>query len=132
MLEHLQDHGFNATGGVRADEQGWITAEIEYTPGRPPLRIERYLATETGVRNELNAWAAWLETREAYPEAAGLMEQIVSSSQVFTMEQRDAPTEICRNLCQWLACQTEGVYEIDGLGMFAADGGLLVPAEECG
>src|SRR5581483_9208979 len=52
-----------ATGNFGGDEAGWFRAEI-LCESAPPLEIERFLASEKGLRAELNSWAAWVETHE--------------------------------------------------------------------
>src|SRR5436853_7039050 len=59
VLEHLQLEGFEITGQFRGDSAGWFAAEIAFAGGSPPVQVERYLATEDDIRNELNSWAAW-------------------------------------------------------------------------
>lgn len=110
-----------------ADGSGWYQAELRVED--VALLLERYLADESGIRAELNSWAAWLETREEAPEHVRLMERMIQTAQLFTL-QCDDPSEssdrVCVALCRFLAEQTAGVYQIDGHGFFAADGTLLV------
>ena len=94
-----------------------------------PLQLERYLATEEGIRAELNSWAAWLETRENAAEHVHLMERMIQTPQLFTLRSGEESAESGSN--DVLACVvprgfTAGVYQIDGRGFFAADGRLLV------
>ncbi len=136
LLEHLRRQGFPVTGHFRGDDQGWFAAEITFEDGVTPMQVERYLASEEGIRAELNSWAAWLETLEENPHAGPLMQHMVGTAQVFTVRQpvrvskvlRSAPH--CWEACLFLAQATDGVFQIDGRGFFDAQGNLLVDAEE--
>ena len=90
------------------------------------LQLERFLAEEEGIRAELNSWAAWLETRENAPEHVRLMERMIQTKQLFTLQSIEESAQAER-LCRFLAEITLGVYQIDVRGFFAADGVLLVP-----
>jgi hypothetical protein len=131
LLEHLQQQGFEVTGHFRGDDRGWFSAEIEYSPDLPQLTIERYLADEEGIRGELNTWAAYLET-EVGPEGIRLMQQIIGTSQLFALEQpfnvaqAGHAVRLSETLCRFLACATDGIYQVDGMGFFAADGTMLI------
>jgi hypothetical protein len=119
------------TGRFRGDEAGWFAAELAFAE-TAPLHLERFLASEEGIRGELNAWAAWLETCDYSPNHARLMEQVIQTKQLFTLRRPlDHANEVlverlCVGLCRELARATEGVYQIDDLGFFAADGTLLL------
>jgi hypothetical protein len=137
LLEHLQRLGFEVTGRFRGDDQGWFSAEIVYDAGAEPLMIDRYLANEEGIRTELNACAAWLETLERTNEhAVRLMQHMISTTQLFMLRQQVGlasfvpGNELCRSVCQFLAQTTEGVYQLNGQGFFAADGTRLIHPEE--
>lgn len=132
LLEHLRGLGLNVEGHFGGDGAGWFKAELALPGDGEPIRLERYLAQEDDIRDELNSWAAWLETVDENPVVPHLMQHMVSSQQVFTFECprdriEDAGIEkTCLALCQYLAKKTRGVYQIDQLGFFAPDGKLLV------
>lgn len=112
---------------LAADDSGWYQANL-LVEGIS-LQLERYRADEPGIRAELNSWAAWLETRETAPEHVRLMERMIQTTQLFTLqsEEQSALAEtVCVALCRFLAETTSGVYQIDERGFFAADGALLV------
>jgi hypothetical protein len=132
LVSHLRGLGINVEGHFGGDEAGWFKADFVLANDGTPIRLERYLATEDDIRNDLNSWAAWLETIDENPVVPHLMQHLVSSQQVFTFEcSRDhfeeGPVEkLCLELCQYLARKTRGVYQIDQRGFFAPDGKLLV------
>jgi len=146
LIEFLHGLGFPViTSRFHRDEQGWFTAELLLKEVEP-LRLDRYLATEEGIRNELNTWAAWLETVMSNPNRDSLMQHLISTAQVFTFQVEigevlpvpDSGLErgdfsriekFSNGLCQFLARQTAGVYQVDERGFFAADGTLLVGEE---
>lgn len=118
-------------GRTRRDEQGWFSTEL-LLDDELTVRVERYLATEPGVRNELNTWTAWLET---VPESTArdlLHDRIVCTRQVLTFEVEGDETEeetnrICTALCRRVAVATAGVYQVDGQGFFDEAGTRLLP-----
>src|SRR6476659_8189156 len=67
-----------------ADDTGWYRAEITAGEGSP-ITMERYLADEEGIRGELNAWAAYLETLDYSPHHAALMERAIQTRQLITI-----------------------------------------------
>lgn len=126
VVKHIEANGYAVRHRFISDADGWFEAVIETDDEM--LEIDRYLAMEEGIRAELNTWAAWLETKEHQPEAACLMQQIIAASQVYTIE---GPEEfetagLCEVICRYLAHSTDGVYQIDGQGLFSAEGILLV------
>lgn len=116
---------------LHSDECGWFRAEIRLGPGGP-LQLERWTADEEGIRAELNGWAAYLETCDWSQHHIPLMERMIQTRQLFTIRKPiDCPDEsraerVCLALCRALATATDGVYQVDGAGFFAADGTELV------
>ena len=93
--------------------------------------MDRFLAEEDDIRDQLNAWAAWLETaRES--AATQLMQLMIGANQVFALEcprdrvEDEQVERFMLGLCRFLAKKTHGVYQIDNRGFFAPDGKLLV------
>jgi hypothetical protein len=127
ILRFLENQTASISTAFAADESGWYRADIRID--EVTLHLERYLAEEQGIRAELNSWAAWLETREDAPEHIRLMERMIQTAQLFTLqceETSERSDRVCVALCRFLAERTAGVYQIDGRGIFAADGSLLV------
>ncbi len=131
LLERL--HALAPVAGrFHGDDAGWFRAELVVAE-TTPFALERFLSTEEGIRAELNSWAAHLESSGDGPETVRLMERIIQSRQLFTVERPagDAPLldDLCLSLCRFLAETADGVYQIDGRGFFAADGALLLRDE---
>jgi hypothetical protein len=109
----------------------WYRGELAFPQGSL-VAIERFLASEPGIRAELHAWAGYLETRGDTAQAIPLMERMIQSSQMFTIEGMAEPgeEEVVRDTCvaiaQFLAQVSDGIYQIDEQGFFATDGTLLV------
>jgi hypothetical protein len=128
LLERL---GETVQAQVSADDTGWYRVELRLGPGGP-LSLERYTIEDDGFRAELNTWAAYLETCDYSSHHTALMEWVIQSRQLFVLRKPiDCPDEaraerICRDLCQWLAEQTEGIYHIDQVGFHSAEGRVLV------
>jgi hypothetical protein len=136
LLEHLHGQGLPVAGHFRGDDRGWFRAELVFAADAPPVVVERYFADEEGIRAELNSWAAWLEEQEGNPHHVQLMERVIGTAQLFTLHQpaEDADDfedaafvgQLCLTCCRHLAAATDGVYQADHHGFFAADGALLV------
>ena len=132
LLEHLQGLHSGTTAVVHCDERGWLAVEIHLTRDASPLRLERYLADEEGIRAELNTWAAWLETCDYSPNHGALMRHVIQTKQLFTVRKPlDAADEVAlekvlEEAGRFLAAATDGVYQIDGRGWFSAAGELLL------
>ncbi|HVS37225.1 MAG TPA: hypothetical protein VMS17_16805 [Gemmataceae bacterium] len=116
-----------AAGHFHGDDAGWFRAE--FVVAGSTLVLERFLAAEQGIRAELNSWAAHLEAGDD-PERVRLMERVIQSRQLFTLERPDdaPPTldKVCISLCRFLAEAIDGFYQIDDRGFFSADGALLL------
>src|SRR5438128_1785416 len=76
VLEHLRGLGVTGPARFRGDDAGWTTLEFVLADGIAPLVLDCFLSSEDGIRQELNAWAAWLETPEDSLHHAALMERI--------------------------------------------------------
>jgi hypothetical protein len=98
-----------------------------------PVHVERYLSADDDIRDDLNAWAAWLETVDTNANVPRLLQHMIDTQQLFTLNcPREALDEIrvqklCIGICQFLAEKTAGVYQIDTQGFYAPDGRPLVP-----
>lgn len=119
LLDHLHALDFEITGQFKTDEDGWFHADLVHDDCR--IELDRFLSSEEGVRAELNTWAAWLE--EHSPDH---MQHLISTRQVFTVHADEADDGVSLAICQYLAKQTDGIYQVDGRGFFSADGTLIV------
>ncbi len=132
LLAHLRSLNLPAAGHFRGDDLGWTGGELVLQAGATPVYIERYLTATDDLRDDLNTWAAWLETQDHEPRHRQLMEHVVATRQLITLrrplDHADEVTldRLCAAVCQWLAEQTDGVYQVDGEGFFAADGAVLL------
>jgi hypothetical protein len=132
LLAYLHELSGEARGAFQGDDQGWFRGEVDLGAGRPPIRLERYLAAEEGIRHELNAWAAWVETFENHHAHDFLMQHLTATTQIFTLqsapggESASSIDELEVGLCRFLARGTGGVYQVDGQGFYGADGELLL------
>jgi hypothetical protein len=132
LLELLRCLEPDVTGKFSGDDQGWFRAVFIADPDEPPLVVERYLASEEGIRSQIMTWIAWLETCEAEANLDSLMDHLVAVKQLFTLhvegdnEESSWSEDLCAALCQCLAQTTGGVYQVDGRGFFTADGELIL------
>ncbi len=130
LLEHLHRQGLEVPAHFRGDDQGWFQAQWEQD--NQTLVLNRYLASEEGIRAELNTWAAWLELQEHHPQASALIEPIIGTRELFVLqlpdgEDAEAPlTRLGTALCRFLAEATEGIYQVDGAGFYSPAGVLLL------
>jgi hypothetical protein len=114
-----------------ADETGWYAAEVVPGDG-PPIALERFTADEDSFRAELNAWAAYLETLGDGEAHVALMERVIQSRQLITVQTpagEDGAARLGAALARRAAHMTGGFYQIDGEGFFDAEGELLVAEE---
>ena len=115
----------------RGDDLGWTAAELRFGHGSP-VYAERYLTEADDLRDDLNNWAAILETCDYSPNHIMLMERVIQSVQMITLRKPiDHSDEIsvdrlCLETCRFLAANSDGIYQIDADGWYAADGELLL------
>jgi hypothetical protein len=132
VVRELLALGVTAPARVSGDEEGWLAVEFVLAEESAPLILECTLASEPGVRADLNAWAAELETCDYAPNHIMLMERVIQTKQWYTVRRPlDHADEVrldkvCEGLCRYLARATDGVYQVDGEGFFAADGECLL------
>jgi hypothetical protein len=132
LAESLGAAGLAVEPHFKGDDLGWTTGELRL-PGRgTPIYLERYLASEDDIRDELNSFAAELETCDYSPNHLMLMQHAIQTKQLMVLRSPvDAADEVLAeriliHTCRFLAEQTEGVYQIDGRGWFAAGGEMLL------
>jgi hypothetical protein len=115
----------------RGDDLGWTAGEVILGPGTP-VYVERYLTDTDDLRDELNTWAAYLETLDYSTENIQLMERVIQARQLITVRKPlDQSNEIeveriCLMLCQRLAQASDGIYQIEGDGWYSASGALIL------
>ena len=129
LLEHLHARGLPVAAHFRGDDLGWTGAELTPDGGNTAVALERYLTAEDDLRDELNSWAAWLETRGHEPRHGELMQHVIATRQLVTLRAlagSEAVDRLAAAVCQFLTRQTDGVYQADGQGFFAADGTPLL------
>lgn len=113
-------------GHFQADAQGWYRCELPLGPGKAPIAVECFRATEEGVRPEILSWAAFVETLDS-PFSQEFMAILNSTAQVFTMQlPAPAVADLLRQLCRNVARAGDGVFQIDGEGFFWANGALAL------
>jgi hypothetical protein len=133
LQQHLQSLGVDVPIDLRGDDHGWTALTLTLAEDASPLQLERYLADEDDIRDDLDAWAAWLETQEHEPNHLKLMQYVIGTQQLFTLRpppdyaDEDLLNRICEGLVKFLASQCRGIYQIDGQGFFAASGQKILP-----
>jgi len=131
LAEHLHAAGLVIEPHFKGDALGWTEGELRLPTGSPVL-LARYLTGEDDLRDDLNAHAAELETMDYSPNSGPLMERVIQTQQLITLRK---PVDLADEVLiekvldaavRFLAARTDGVYQIDGRGWFAADGTLMV------
>ncbi len=122
LLQFLADLGWNSEAHFHGDEQGWFRLGFG---DDETMRVERYLASEEGMRAELNTWAAWVEASGEDANRAELMRILISTKQVMILH--NFPPQLAGHASCYLAWKTDGICQVDGAGFFDADGNLLLP-----
>ena len=132
LAEHLHAAGLAVEPHFKGDDLGWTSGELRLPGNGTPVFLQRYLASEDDIRDDLNAYAAELETCDYSPNHGKLMEHAVHTKQLITLRKPiDAADEVTLEkvleaACRFLAAHTDGVYQIDARGWFAADGTLVL------
>ncbi len=132
LAEHLHALGLNVEPHFKGDDLGWTSGELRLPGGGSPVLLARYLTSEDDLRDDLNAFAAELETMDYSPNSAPLMQRVIQTKQLITLRKPvDANNEVLLDrvldeVVRFLASALEGVFQIDGRGWFAASGELLV------
>ena len=132
LAGHLHAAELPVEPHFRGDDLGWTAGELRLPGLNTPVSLERYLTAEDDIRADLNSYAAILETCDYSPNSGPLMERVIQTQQMVVIRKPlDAVDEVALEkllleTCRFLASRTEGVYQIDGQGWFAADGTLLV------
>lgn len=135
VLEHLHNGGYEVSGHFRGDVDGWFQLDLVWN--EETITVHRYRADEDGIRNELNSWSAWVEVQEDLDRPEDIMQQIIATQQLITMaipetDGHSSWGKLCAGLCQFLVGVTQGLYAIDGVGLFDTEGKLLVADVEDG
>jgi hypothetical protein len=131
LAAHLRALGLAVEPHFKGDDLGWTSGELHLPTGSPVL-LARYLTKEDDLRDDLNAHAAELETMDYSPNSGPLMQFVIQTKQLITLRKPvDVVDEVLLEkvldaATQFLAARTDGVYQIDGRGWFAAAGELLV------
>jgi hypothetical protein len=112
-------------GRFHGDDAGWFHAELQSDD--LALLVDRYTVDEEGIRAELNTWAAAVEASDEDAGDTALLEHLIQTQQLFMLEGAETASgrRLCVALCQYLAQVTDGIYQMDGQGLFACDGRLL-------
>lgn len=132
LAAHLHAAGLPVEPHFKGDDLGWTAGELRLAGLNTPVLLERYLAQEDDIRDDLNAYAAILETCDYSPNHGPLMERVIQSQQLIVLRKPlDAMDEVSLEkvlieTCRFLASRTDGMYQIDGQGWFAANGDLLL------
>lgn len=132
LVQTLHDKKLPVVPQFKGDDLGWTEASFAFDQGSPIL-LSRYLTKEDDLRDDLNSYAAELEGYVSFQPAAGsLMEHTIQTQQLITIRKpvdhanEVKLEEVCEVICQILASQIDGVYQIDGRGWFTADGHRMI------
>jgi len=130
--DFLRSLNVPATAEFEPDHSEWVSAAIRLADATE-IHVERFRAEEEGIRTELNTWAAFLETCDYSPNNVPLMEQMIQTSQLFTVRRpADVANEVaveglCCRIAGFLARTVDGVYQVDEEGFYDATGRLILP-----
>ena len=131
LLEHLHENALPVAGHFKGDDLGWTGAEL-ILGSASPVYVERFLAKEDNLCADLNTWAGFLETCDYSPNHAMLMECVIQTQQLITLRKPiDHADEVsvdrlCLAVCNFLAAQADGIYQIDDDGWYDVAGTLLL------
>src|SRR5262249_34681760 len=132
LAEHLHALGLPVEPHFKGDDLGWTAGELRLPGGGTPVFLERYLAGADDIRDDLNASAAARGTGDTTPTHGTLMQHAIQTKQLIPLRKpldwadEVALEKLLEESCRFLAASTDGVYQIDGRGWFAAGGELLL------
>lgn len=132
IASHLHSLDIAVEPHFRGDDLGWTAGELRLPGVGTPIFLQRYLASCDDIRDDLNAYAAELETCDYSPNSGRLMQHAIQTKQLITLRKPlDAADEVTlekalEETCRFLAAATDGVYQIDGRGWFKTAGELLL------
>jgi hypothetical protein len=132
FVAHLHALGLIVEPHFKGDDLGWSSGEFRLPAGGTPVFVQRYLTSEDDIRDDLNTYAAELETCDYSPNNGHLMQHAIQTKQLITLRKPlDASDEVALEkvleaACRFLAAATDGVYQIDGRGWYSAIGELLL------
>lgn len=131
LLARVQATGRVVEGKFRGDDLGWTAAEF-LLGAETPIYVERYLTAADNLREDLNTWAAWLETCTYSPNYSVLMERVIQSKQLITIRKPldhrndSAIEDICRTLAIAIASAADGIFQIESDGWYTSGEELLL------
>lgn len=132
LAEHLHAQGLAVEPHFKGDDLGWTRGELVLPGGHTPVLLERYLTELDEIRDDLNAFAAELETMTYSPNAAKLMERVIATKQLIAIRKPiDHADEVrldatVRETVAFLSAELGAFWQADGAGWFEGDGTLLV------
>jgi len=132
LAEALESSACTLQLACEPTNDDWRHIEVLVREQETPIYLDRFHRTDEGIRGELQAWAAWLETCDYSPNHQSLMTHMIQTQQVFTVRKPvDCANEVLIDnvsvaICQFLAQAADGIYQIDGKGFFAPDGTMLL------
>lgn len=131
LAEHLHANGLPLEPHFKGDDLGWTEGELRFANGSPIL-LARFLTAADDLRDDLNSFAAELETMDYDRNHEMLMERVIRSAQLITLRKpianpdESASESACERAASFLAAACDGVVQIDGKGWFDAAGRLLL------
>jgi len=133
LLEALATAGVTVEARFRGDDLGWTGAQL-ILPGteQAAVTLDRYLTHVDDIRDDLNTWAAFLETQDYSPNHRPLMQLVIQTQQMLTLRKpidhadEVALDRLCETIVRFYATRLDGIYQIDAQGFFTADGTLLL------
>jgi hypothetical protein len=133
LAEHLHANGIPVEPHFKGDDLGWTGGTLILPGGGTPVQLERYLTSEDDLREDLNNFAAELETMDYNKNHTMLMQHVIQTQQLFALRRPlDHADEflldkLSTTIALYLAQATDGVYQVDGEGWFDAQGQILLP-----
>src|SRR5262245_58511919 len=109
---HLHSLGLEVEPHFKGDDLGWTSGELRLPGAGTPVFLQRYLASEDDIRDDLNVHAAELETCDYSPHHGQLMQHAIQTKQLVTLRKPiDAADEVrlervLEESCRFLASAT--------------------------
>jgi hypothetical protein len=132
LIERLHAAGLAVTPHFSGDDLGWTSATLGLPGDGSPVRVDHYLTAADDLRNDLNGFAAEVETMTFSDRRHELMERIIQTEQLVTLRRpadhadESRLDELCLAVVQVVAAAADGVIQIDGRGWLTPAGELLL------
>lgn len=132
LVEHLDGLGIEVTWEVMGDDKEWEQVSLQTATMPAPLMIERMPTDDSEIRDEVDPLIQWLETVDDVLDVDEIERALGGTRQLFIIgmpvggQGTTNVEHLSNKLSQFLARQTQGIYQVAEAGFYDAEGRLLL------